>query len=116
MFSLKPKEGGSTYQPPAPQQGTLIMKIALAVCAVAILAVGYMGYSNNLALQEKIAVLQKENEKSLDKIEKDATAMAADIQLVGKKLGVTTQELDAARKYAEKLHTQAEESRKQLSS
>ncbi len=116
MFSLKPKEGGSTYQPPAPQQGNLIMKIALGVCALAILAVGYAGYSNNVALQEKIAALEKANQQSVAKLEKDATAMAADLQLVGKKLGVTSQELDAARKYAEKLRVQQEESKKELAS
>src|SRR5215475_3634434 len=117
MFSLKPKEGGATYQPPtASPQGNLIMKIAIGVCVLAILAVGYVGYSNNIALQQKIASVEDAHAKSVAKLEKDAAAMDADIQLVGKKLGVTSQELDAARKYAEKLRIQQEESRKELSS
>jgi len=117
MFSLKPKEGGGTPVPPAPQQGSLVMKIALAVCIAAILAVGYNGYSTNSGLEDKVAALKQENEKavaSIGKLQAQTTSMASDIEVVGKKLGVTSQDLDASRKYAEKLRTEQEQTKQQI--
>jgi hypothetical protein len=117
MFSLKPKEGGSNYTPPPPsQEGGLMMKIALGICILAVAVIGYSGHSNRLGLEEKITALQAENQQSLTKLEKDATAMASDLEIVSKKLGVTAQELDSARKYAERLRLQQEEAKQQLTS
>ncbi len=95
------------------------MKIALAICIAAILAVGYNGYSTNSALEDKVAALKQENEKtvaSIGKLQAQTTSMASDIEVVGKKLGVTSQELDASRKYAEKLRTDQEQARQQIAS
>jgi len=120
MFSLKPKEGGGTVTPPPiPQQGSSIMKFALIACGIAILGVGYSGYSTRVALEEKINTLEQANQKAdgnIEKLQKDATAIASDVQVVGKKLGVTAQELDASRKYAEKLRKEEEQSKEQLAS
>jgi len=119
MFSLKPKEGGGAYVPPASQPGSSIMKIALGACILAIAIVGYSGYSTRVALQDKINSLEQANQKSdghINNLEKEATAMASDIDVVRKKLGVTAQDLEVSRKYAEKLRLQQEESKQQLAS
>jgi chromosome segregation ATPase len=119
MFSLKPKEGGGTTVPPTPHQGSPIMKIALGVCIAAIAALSYGGYSTRVALEDKIASLEKANEKAdgnITQLQKDTTVMSADLEVVGKKLGVTTQDLAAARKYAEQLRQEQEQARAQLSS
>ena len=95
------------------------MKIALAACIVAILGVGYSGYSTRIALEEKLASLEAANQKSdgnITQLKKEATALSSDIDVVSKRLGVTATELDASRKYAEKLRVQQEESKQQLAS
>jgi len=95
-----------------------MMKIALAVCIVAIVAVGYTGYSTRVALEDKISSLEHANEKSdgnITQLRKDATALASDIEVVSKKLGVTASDLVASRKYAEGLRLQQEEAKQQLS-
>lgn len=95
------------------------MKIVLAVCILAIVIVGYTGYSNQSALEQKIQSLEQAREKSdngIDQLKKEATALASDIEVVSKKLGVTASELDASRKYAEKLRVQQEEAKQQLAS
>jgi hypothetical protein len=121
MFSLKPKDGGgATPVPPQPQDGSLmLLKIGLVICIVAIAAVGYSGYSNRLILEEKIAILEAKDDKAegaASEMRKDATAMASDLQVLGKKLGVTSQELDASRKYAERLRQEQEQAREQIAS
>lgn len=95
------------------------MKIALAACIVAILGVGYSGYSTRIALEEKLASIEAANQKSdsnITQLKKEATALSSDIEVVSKRLGVTATELDASRKYAEKLRAQQEESKQQLAS
>lgn len=119
MFSLKPKEGAGTPVPPTPQQGSssMNMKIGLAAGIIAILIVGYSGHATRVALEERIAGLEAKNEKFTqlqNQFQKDSTAMASDIQVVGKKLGVTASELDASRKYALRLREEQEKAREQL--
>ena len=114
MFSLKPKEGGSgNVMPPPPQQAPW-MKIALVVCLVAIAAVGYSGYSGKQELSDRIVVLEAEHQKKLAQLEKQATDISADVNVMTKRLGVTTQELDASRKYAERLKQEQDKAREQL--
>jgi chromosome segregation ATPase len=94
------------------------MKIALGICIAAIALVGYGGYSTRVALEEKIASLEKSSQKAdgdITRLQKDTTAIASDVDVVGRKLGVTTQDLTAARKYAEKLRQDQEAAREQLS-
>jgi len=116
MFILKPKEGGSAAvtPPPAATGNDLLMKIALVVCIVAIAAVGYSGYSTRLALEEKIAALESAHEKDVTDLQKASTDLGADINVVSKKLGVTASDLDAARKYAERLRQEQVQAKEQL--
>jgi len=93
------------------------MKIALGVCIAAILFVGYSAYSNNTALDQKITSLEQAKQKSdgnIDQLKKEATALASDVDVLSKKLGVTASDLVASRKYAERLRVQQEEAKTQL--
>lgn len=94
-------------------------KIALGICGVAILGLGYNSYSTRVELEDKIATLQQASEKagsSISKLQTDTNAIASDVQVVGKKLGVTAQELDASRKYADKIRQEQEQAKQQLAS
>jgi len=93
------------------------MKIALGICIAAIALVGYSGYSGRVALEEKIAALEHADLKAdgdITGLKKDTTAIASDVEVVGRKLGVTSQDLVASRKYAEKLRQEQEAAREQL--
>jgi chromosome segregation ATPase len=95
------------------------MKIALAVCIVAILALGFAGYSSTSGLKDRVALLEEDNQKAaetIDGLRKEAGIMASDIDVVRKRLGVTAQELDASRKYAERLRAEQEQAKQQLAS
>src|SRR5262245_58799111 len=121
MFSLKAKEGGGPppVQPPRQEEGSPIMKIALAACFVAIVALAFGGYSSTSGLEDSVTVLEEDNmqaAETIDSMQKDAGDMASDLDVVRKKLGVTAQELDASRKYAERLRAEQEQARQQISS
>jgi chromosome segregation ATPase len=120
MFSLKPKEGGSTVTlPPAPPVNTTILKIGIALALVLILGLGYNAYSTRATLQEQINVLQSQLEDQTEQmkaVKKRATDMGADIDVVTKRIGVTAQELTISRKFAERLKEQQEKADQQLAS
>src|SRR5262245_40645319 len=103
MFSLKPKEGGSTVTPPppAPRVNTTILKGGIALALVLILGLGYTAYSTRATLQEQINVLQSQLEDQTEQmkaVKKRATDMGADIDVVTKRIGVTAQELTSSRR------------------
>jgi chromosome segregation ATPase len=120
MFSLKPKEGGSTSAPPpAPPANNTLMKGGLFLSLVLILGLGYNAYSTHTSLEERVAFLEHQSADQSDQIKsvkKNATDLGSDIQVVTKKLGVTTQDLDASRKFAQKLQADQEQAKQQLSS
>ena len=122
MSSLTPKEGG-TYQPPKPAVGKtpVWIPVALIVALIAIGAVAYSQYSGNAALQARIASLETQlqanttkNAVELNNLQKSGTSLASDLEVVTKKVGVTTQELASARKFAEKVRLDAEQAKEQL--
>jgi len=116
-FSLKPKEGGSASVPPAPpRQSNTLLLVAIAVCLVLIGGVGYSSYSTRTALEQRIASLEQDLNGQIKAVKTDATDIAADVQVVTKRLGVTTQELDNSRKFAEKLKSDQEKAQQQLAS
>lgn len=119
MSSLKPKEGGGFAAPPPPprvEQGGILLKAGLIVCVMAIAVIGYSSYSGRQDLEQKIADLQKQQKDELTKLDAQAAAMKSDIETVGKKAGVTASELDASRKFAEKLRQDQEQEKQQLTS
>src|SRR5687767_4669130 len=116
MLSLKPKQGG-TAAPPPPQGNNVFLKVALVLCLLLIAGVGYSSYSTRLALEARIAMLQDElstHEDSLKSVRAKASDMASDIDVVSKRIGVTAQELDKSRKFAEKLQLAQEQAKEEL--
>jgi len=118
MFSLKPKAGGSTNAaPPPPRVNTTFLKAGIGLALVLILGLGYNAYSSRAVLQDQIDILQQQVEdqsEQLKSAQKHATDMGADIDVVTKRIGVTSQELNASRKFAEKLREEQETAKEQL--
>ncbi|HLH30213.1 MAG TPA: hypothetical protein VKY31_03360 [Terriglobia bacterium] len=119
MFSLKPKEGaaGIPAPPPPPPQNISLLKGGIGLALVLILGLGYNSYSNRTALEDRIDSLEKKVADQADRMKdanKHATDMASDIDVMTKRLGVTTQELDASRKFAERLKADEENAKQQL--
>jgi len=119
MFSLRPKEGGSTHTSVTPPENTNLLKGGIILALILILGVGYNAYSTRSTLEGRIAVLEKQLAGQVDEVktlkQRDVD-ISADIGLVTKKVGVTAQELDASRKYAERLKADQEKAREQLAS
>ena len=119
MFSLKPKEGASTPLPAAPAPNTNLLKAGIGLSLALILGLGYNAYSTRSTLEDRIATLEKNLSDQGDELKtanKHATDMASDIQVVTKRVGVTYQELDASRKFAEKLKAEQQKADEQLAS
>jgi len=116
MFSIKPKEGGSdSYTPPPPN--TNVLKAGMALALVLILGLGYNAYSTRSTLQNQINTLEQQFEdqaEQMNGLKKRATDLGADLDVVTKRMGVTAQELDASRKFAERLKTEQEKAKEQL--
>jgi len=111
MFSLKPKEGGALSAPPPPPPNNSLLKGGIAVSLLLIAGLGYNAYSTHTNLEERVAFLEHQLADQTDQIKsvkKHESDMGSDIALVTKKLGVTAQDLDASRKFAEKLRTEQE--------
>src|SRR6266702_3609902 len=120
MFSLKPKEGGtaSTLPPPPPASNALL-KGGIALSLALILGLGYNAYSTHTNLEERVAFLEHQLADQTDQmkaVKKHATDLGSDIDVVTKKLGVTTQELTASRRFAEKLQAEQEKAKRELAS
>jgi chromosome segregation ATPase len=118
MLSLKPKEGGASNAPPPPPDNTLL-KAGIALSLLLILGLGYNAYSTHTNLEERIAFLEHQLADQADQmksVKKHATDMGSDIEVVTKKLGVTSHELDSSRKFAEKLKAEEEKAREQFAS
>jgi hypothetical protein len=124
MSSLTPKEGGN-QQPLKPVAGKTPVWIPalLIVALVAIGVVAYAQYSGKAALETRIASLEgqlqdnsSKNAAELQHLAKTGTSLASDLAVVTKKVGVTSQELASARKFAEKVRLEAEEAKEQLAS
>jgi chromosome segregation ATPase len=116
-FSLKPKEGGSASVPPAPpRQSNTPLLVAIAVCLVLIAGIGYSSYSTRTALEQRIASLEQELNDQIKAVKTNANDIASDVDVVTKRLGVTTQELDKSRKFAEQLRADQERAKEQLAS
>jgi hypothetical protein len=119
MFSLKPKDGAGTPSPAAPPQNLNLLKGGIGLSLALILIGGYNAYSTRTALEDRIGILEKQLSDQADlmkSVRKHADDMASDIGVMTKKVGVTAQELDASRKFAERLKTERERAEEQLAS
>ena len=116
-FSLKPKEGGAASMPPAPpRQSNALLLVGIAVCLLLIAWVGYSSYSTRNILEQRIATLEEQLNDQINSVKTNATDIASDVDVVTKRLGVTTQELENSRKFAEKLRAEQEKAQEQLAS
>jgi chromosome segregation ATPase len=114
---LKPKGGGSASVPPAPpRQNNTPLLVAIAVCLVLIAGIGYSSYSTRTALEQRIASLEQELNDQIKAVKTNANDIASDVDVVTKRLGVTTQDLDKSRKFAEQLRADQERAKEQLAS
>jgi chromosome segregation ATPase len=117
MFSLKPKEGGAAIAPPPPPPTNGLLKGGIAVSLVLIGGLAYNAYSTHTNLEERVAFLEHQLADQTDQIKsvkKQETDMGSDIALVTKKLGVTAQDLDSSRKFAEKIRAEQEKAQEQI--
>jgi hypothetical protein len=118
MFSLKPKVGATAHTPVAAPPDTNLLKGGIALALVLILGLGYYAYSTRTALEDRLALLEHQSGNQVEELKaakQRATEMASDLGVVTKRLGVTVQELDASRKFAERLRTEQEKAKEQLS-
>ena len=119
MFSLKPKEGGTANLPPTPPPSSNLLKGGIALSLLLILGLGYNAYSTRTSLEERIGFLEHQLADQTDQmksVKKHTTDMDADIEVVTKKLGVTSKDLEASRKFAEKLKAEQDTAKQQLAS
>src|SRR5688572_25114586 len=123
MSSLRPKEGGSSEPPHVTvrRQPTLPLWIPIALIAlvVGIAGVAYSQYTAKSTLEQRVADLEAKLDQNVQTLQETNTALASDIEVVTKKVGVTDRELSNARAFAEKLRTEHEkslEAQKQLES
>ena len=123
MSSLRPKEGGSSEPPHVTvrRQPTLPLWIPIALIAlvVGIAGVAYSQYTAKSTLEQRVADLEAKLDQNVQTLQETNTALASDIEVVTKKVGVTDRELANARAFAEKLRTEHEkslEAQKQLES
>jgi len=119
MSSLRPKEGGSMEYGTVKQKLPSWIPIGLAVLVLGFAGLAYTQYDAKSTLEQRVADLESKFQEDVQKLQVSTTAMASDLDLVTKKVGVTGQDLAAARALAEKLrkeHEQALEEQKQLAS
>jgi chromosome segregation ATPase len=119
MFSLKPKEGGTSSTPPPTPPSNTLLKGGIVLCLLLILGMAYNGYSTRTALETRIAGLEEQLLEQADQIQgvkKNTVDLGSDIDVVTKRIGVTAKEIDASRKFAERLQLAQEEAKEQLAS
>lgn len=117
MFSLKPKDGTGTPPPAAPPQNLNLLKGGIGLCLALILIGGYSAYSARTTMEDRISTLEKQlsdQAGQLKAVKKHSDDMTSDIGVMTKKVGVTAQELDASRKFAERLKSEREKAEEQL--
>jgi DNA repair exonuclease SbcCD ATPase subunit len=88
--------------------------VALAVALIAIAAVAYAQFSGKSALEERLAALEGQLQENVTRLDQNTTSLASDLDVVTKRIGVTDQELNSARRFAEKLRVEQEEARAKL--
>jgi chromosome segregation ATPase len=117
MFSLKPKDGPGTTPPAAPPQNLNLLKGGIGLSLALILIGGYSAYSVKSTMEDRISTLEKQLSDQGDQLKaakKHADDMTSDIGVMTKKVGVTAQELDASRKFAQQLKSEREKAEQQL--
>ena len=117
MYSLRPKEGGANPPAVSPKPAKWL-PVAFLVVIAALAFVAYSQHSSKAALEERITILEKQLRQDMSRdIKQVQTAtndLAADLDVVTKKMGVTVSELTESRRFAEKLRADQERAKEQL--
>lgn len=99
---------------PVKQKLPLWIPAALVVLVLGLAGVAYTQYDAKTGLQKRVADLELRLDQDIEKLKASDTAIASDVEVVTKKVGVTGQELASARNLAEKLRQEHEAARAAL--
>ena len=126
MVSLKPKEGGGSDTPGSfsrrPGVPTWV-SVALAVLVVAVGAMGWAQFSAKSSLEERIVALEdslqiqlEEHAKRVQNLQETNASLSSDLDVVTKRVGVTSQELASNRRFAEQIQQDQQKAKIELAS
>jgi hypothetical protein len=93
-----------------------MLKALAAINLVLVVALGYGLYSVNGTLVNRIDTVNSTTQDAIAKADKKTTDVASDVELINKRVGVTSDELVRARETAQMLKRQQEQAAKELAS
>ena len=91
-----------------------MLRAMAAINLVLILALGYGLFSMKGNLADRITGLEASTQQAQSKAERKLTDLASDVELINKRVGVTTTELSQARETAQNLRRQQDQAAKEL--
>jgi len=91
-----------------------MFRVLAAINLVLVLALGYALFSMKGTVANRIATVESTTQQAQTKTQKKMTDLASDIELINKRVGVTSTELNHARETAQTLRRQQEDAAKQL--
>ena len=91
-----------------------MFRVLAAINLVLVLALGYALFSMKGTLADRIATVESTTQQAQTKNQKKMTDLVSDVELINKKVGVTSTELTRARETAQTLRRQQEEAAKEL--
>jgi hypothetical protein len=97
-------------------EGKSMFRVLAAINLVLVLALGYALFSMKGTLADRIAAVDSTTQQAQTKNQKKMTDLASDVELINKRVGVTSTELTRARETAQTLRRQQEEAAKELAS
>lgn len=129
-FSIKPKSednapqeptGGAGAQPPVitrtkSSNATAILALGLVACLGLLGLVAYNAYASGQQFEQRIAALESQLRDEIKVVRNEGNRLAGELEVVGQKVGINEQELQAARRYAERLRQEQEAADQKLAS
>ena len=97
-------------------EGKSMFRVLAAINLVLVLALGYALFSMKGTLADRIATVESTTQQAQTKNQKKMTDLVSDVELINKRVGVTSNELTRARETAQTLRRQQEEAAKELAS
>jgi hypothetical protein len=97
-------------------EGKSMFRVLAAINLVLVLALGYALFSMKGTLADRIATVESTTQQAQTKNQKKMTDLASDVEIINKRVGVTSTELTRARETAQTLRRQQEEAAKELAS